>query len=269
MNNKLWWLVSIIVLSTTLAYADEGKVKASTSPAPSFKDSATGMEFVFVKGGCFPMGDIFGEGGPEEKPIHVVCVNDFYMGKYEVTQGEWKKIMGSNPSRFSSCGDSCPVENVSWADVQKFIGKLNKKSGDNNYKLPTEAEWEYAARSGGKNERYSGGDIAADVAWFIDLGGDVDINERHAIAVGKKRQNGLGIYDMSGNIWEWTNDWYGSGYYANSPRKNPAGPSTGDRRVVRGGSYGVGSYDLRTSYRNYLMPDHRSSAIGFRLLRGM
>jgi formylglycine-generating enzyme required for sulfatase activity len=112
------------------------------------------MPFVFVKGGCYQMGDTFGDGKSDEKPVHDVCVSDFYMGKYEVTQGQWKRIMGNNPSSFSGCGDNCPVENVSWKDVQDFISRLNRQSGK-RYRLPTEAEWEYAARSGGKREKWA------------------------------------------------------------------------------------------------------------------
>lgn len=225
-----------------------------------FKDSLADMGMVFVKGGCYQMGDTSGDGGPEEKPVHEVCVDDFYMGKYEVTQGQWKRIMGSNPSRFTDCGDNCPVEGVSWNDVREFIGRLNSLSGDSKYRLPTEAEWEYAARSGGRKEIYSGGDLYS-VAWFT---ADPS-NETHH--VGTKTPNGLGLYDMSGNVWEWTNDWYDSNYYSSSPRKNPTGPDTGSARVLRGGSWGVGPFEIRTAYRNYLSPDYRSGSIGFRLLR--
>jgi len=265
MAKKLWVLFAVIILSVNLSYAVETNTTVSVSPAPLIKDPATGMEFVFVKGGCYQMGDPLIQGGPEEKPVHEVCMNDFYIGKYEVTQEQWINIMRSNPSHFSSCGDDCPVENVSWNDVQDFISRLNKESGGSKYRLPTEAEWEYAARSGGKRERYSGGDVLADVAWFSDFGGD--ISDRRTKPVGDKRPNGLGIYDMSGNVWEWTNDWYASDYYSNSPRNNPTGPSSGDRRVLRGGSFGVGNFDVRTSYRNYLTPGYRSGGIGFRLLR--
>ena len=116
-------------------------------PPPPFKDSVTDMEFVYVDGGCFQMGDVFGDGeASDEKPVHEVCVDDFYIGKYEVTQGQWKAIMGDNPSKFDDCGDNCPVENVSWNDIQGFITKLNQQTGK-NYRLPTEAEWEYAAKA--------------------------------------------------------------------------------------------------------------------------
>ena len=264
MAKKLWVLFAVIVVSLNLGCAS--KAPFVIDPTTSIgKDPTTGIEMVYVKGGCYQMGDTSGAGGPEEKPVHEVCVDDFYMGKYEVTQGQWKSVMRNNPSYFASCGDNCPVDSVSWNDAQDFIRRLNSRSGEGKYRLPTEAEWEFAARSGGKRERYSGGDVLTDVAWFSEIGGDI-INRR-TIPVGKKKQNGLGIYDMSGNVWEWTNDWYGSDYYSSSPPKNPTGPDSGDRRVLRGGSWLNGAFDLRTTYRNFLTPNYRSHAIGFRLLR--
>jgi formylglycine-generating enzyme required for sulfatase activity len=276
-------LCAVMALSGTLVHAAENDkkdtssaptklvknaAKESTIPLPPkpFKDPVTGLEMVFVKGGCYKMGDIFGNGGPVEKPAHEVCMDDFYIGKYEVTQGQWKNLMGNNPSANREKQDNYPVENVSWSDVQDFINKLNSMSGGNNYRLPTEAEWEYAARSGGKNERYSGGDILDDVAKYFDYDGQPDYN-KGANPVGTRDPNGLGIYDMTGNVWEWINDWYASDYYSRSPGKNPKGPDSGERRVLRGGSWGNGAYDLRTTYRNFLPPDYRSGKIGFRLLR--
>jgi len=270
MTTKLWVLCAVLVLSVNFAYAGEGETKVSISPAPLFKDPATGMEFVFVKGGCYQMGDMSGDGtdwagGGEsnERPVHEVCVDDFYMGKYEVTGGQWKKIMGSNPSRDSGCregDDSCPVEAITWNDIQDFISRLNKKSDASKYRLPTEAEWEYAARSGGKSDRYSGGNDVDSVAWYNANSGE----KTHP--VGTKLPNGLGIYDLSGNVWETTNDWFASDYYANSPRNNPTGPSSGDRRLIRGGC-STGTYlNQRTSRRGAQEPDLQNSD-GFRLVR--
>jgi len=127
---------------------------AATSEKES-KDPVTGIELVFVKGGCYDMGNTFGDGDANEKPVHEVCVSDFSIGKYEVTQGQWKAIMGNNPSNFLSCGAACPAEGVSWDDIQGFIQKLNSRTGK-SYRLPTEAEWEYAARGGGKKDKYAG-----------------------------------------------------------------------------------------------------------------
>jgi len=232
-----------------------------TTGGDAFTDVTTGMSFVFVKGGCYQMGDTFGGGDGDEKPVHEVCVDDFYIGKYEVTQGQWQRIMGSNPSHFSSCGDNCPVENVSWRDVQEFIRKLNNQSGK-RYRLPTEAEWEYAARSGGKREKWSGtsdGSSLGDYAWYDANSG----GQTHP--VGQKRPNGLGLHDMSGNVWEWCQDWYGRNYYSSSGRDNPGGPSSGSHRVIRGGSWNSDAADARAAFRNRYIPVIRDSFLGFRL----
>lgn len=138
--------------------------------------------------------------------------------------------MGSNPSHFSSCGDKCPVESVSWNDAQDFISRLNSRTGK-RYRMPTEAEWEYAARSGGKREKYAGGNDVDAVAWYGSNSG----SRTHP--VGQKQPNGLGLYDMSGNVWEWCQDWYGGSYYNQSSRDNPGGPSSGSSRVIRGGGW--------------------------------
>jgi formylglycine-generating enzyme required for sulfatase activity len=229
-----------------------------TAGGGSHTDPTTGMEFVEVPGGCFQMGDTFGD-GDDEKPVHEVCVGNFSIGKFEVTQGQWRKVMGSNPSRFSSCGDNCPVEMVTWNDVQSFISKLNSQSG-NSYRLPTEAEWEYAARSGGKQEKYSGSNSIDAVAWYANNSG----SQTHP--VGQKQANGLGIYDMSGNVWEWCSDWYGRSYYSSSPKDNPQGPSSGSDRVVRGGGWNDGARDVRSAIRAGGGPGDRCDFLGFRLV---
>jgi len=253
------WLACALLLSS-------GAVACARAPIGPSRDLTPGIELVHVKGGCFLMGTAPGTpGGPEEKPAHEVCVNDFDIGKYEVTQGQWTAVMGSNPSHFKACGSECPVEMVSWNDVEAFLGKLNARSGGQGapgpYRLPTEAEWEYAARSGGKAEKYAGHDTdVTSVGRFNAQGSNLQ-------PVGGLAPNGLGLHDMSGNVWEWTNDWYQATYYALSPRDNPTGPATGDHRVVRGGSFGDEAFDLRTSYRNFLPPDYRSMSKGFRILR--
>jgi len=148
------------------------------------------------------MGDTFGDGKKDEKPSHKVCVNDFYLGIYEVTQGQWEKVMGNNPSSFKK-GNNYPVERVSWEDVQQFIHRLNSQTG-RKYRLPTEAEWEYAARSGGKQEKYAGTNQEGELkeyAWFTAN------SDFQTHPVGQKRPNGLGIYDMIGNVSEWCADW--------------------------------------------------------------
>ena len=215
--------------------------------------------FVFIKGGCYQMGDTFGDGDKDEKPVHEVCVDDFYMGKYEVTQKQWREIMGSNPSHFKKC-DDCPVEQVSWNDTQEYINKLNQKTGQ-KYRLPTEAEWEYAARSGGRSEKYSVGNDIDSVAWYNSNSGD----KTHP--VGQKEANGLGLYDTSGNVWEWCQDWYDSDYYRKSPRNNPRGADSGQYRVLRGGSWDHEPQVLRASHRGGTTPNYRSSDFGIRLVR--
>ena len=273
MAKKFWVLFAVIVFSVNVAYAVEGNTTVSVSPAPLFKDPTTGIEMVYVKGGCYQMGatDDDCDGTPEERPVHEVCVDDFYLGKYEVTQGQWKSIMESNPSNESFCGDNCPVGNVGWNDAQDFISRLNSRSGGSKYRLPTEAEWEYAARSGGKSERYSGGNDINSVAWYNEnsliFDPKTQVEEMRLHPVGTKAPNGFGIYDMAGSVWEWTNDWYGSNYYSSSPRNNPAGPDSGVDRVVRGGCVTGEAYNMRTARRNGYTPDTRRPSLGFRLLR--
>ncbi|TAN41392.1 MAG: hypothetical protein EPN22_15435 [Nitrospirae bacterium] len=241
------------------------------------KDPSTGIEMVLVKGGCYQMGDTFGDGDSDEKPVHEVCVDDFYIGKFEVTQGQWQAVMGNNPSNFKNCGDNCPVENVSWNDAQEFISRLNEKvplskGGTRGlYRLPTEAEWEYAARSGGKREKYAGGDDVDSVAWYNGNSGGGFFSSGKTQPVGTKAPNGLGIYDMSGNVWEWVQDWKGS--YSSGSQNNPTGPSSGKARVIRGGGVSMhfDEWYTRTSHRHGYDPADPygigGSYLGFRLVR--
>ena len=230
--------------------------QTASTTTKGFTDSTTGMEFVPVPGGCFQMGDTFGDGFDNEKPVHEACVSNFAIGKYEVTQGQYKKIMGNNPSNFSSCGDNCPVENVSWNDAQQFIQRLNSQSG-RSYRLPTESEWEYAARSGGRSEKYSGSNDVDSVAWYSGNSG----SKTHP--VGQKQPNGLGIYDMSGNVWEWVSDWYGT--YSSGRQQDSQGASSGSYRVNRGGSWISDAGHARAAFRSYDSPGDRRSFLGFRL----
>lgn len=216
-----------------------------------------GGDFIFVKGGTFQMGS---NEESDEKPIHSVTVDDFYIGKYEVTQKEWKEIMGSNPSYFK--GDNLPVEQVSWDDIQEFLRKLNAKTGG-NYRLPTEAEWEYAARGGASSRgyKYAGSNDIDEVAWYSSNSG----SKTHQ--VGTKQPNELGIYDMSGNVWEWCSDWYDSSYYSSSPSRNPKGPSSERYRVLRGGSWSSLQSYTRVAVRLSNSPGYRGSNYGFRVAR--
>jgi formylglycine-generating enzyme required for sulfatase activity len=194
--------------------------------------TVTGMEFVEVPGGTFEMGDLWGDGSNSEKPVHSVTVSSFCLGKYPVTQAQWQKVMGNNFSHFK--GDNRPVEQFSWDDCQKFIRKLNQQTG-RHYRLPTEAEWEYACRSGGKREKWAGCNSEAELeryAWYkANSNGQIH-------PVGQKRPNGLGLHDMTGNVFEYCHDCFDMDYYKKSSRDNPPGPSEGSRYVFRGGSYG-------------------------------
>ena len=218
------------------------------------------LQMIAVQGGTFTMGCTSEQGSDcygDETPTHQVTLSDFHIGKYEVTQAQWKIVMnGDNPSSFK--GDNLPVESVSWNEVQTFITKLNIMTGK-QYRLPTEAEWEYAARGGRNSEgyKYSGSNTVGNVAWYMNNSGD----KTHD--VGTKSPNELGIYDMSGNVWEWCNDWYGS--YSSSAKTNPQGPSSGSYRVFRGGSWSGIAIGARVSYRGGSSPGYRGIDLGFRL----
>ncbi|MBQ8226949.1 MAG: SUMF1/EgtB/PvdO family nonheme iron enzyme [Bacteroidaceae bacterium] len=214
---------------------------------------------VYVEGGTFTMGatkEQKRKARYNEKPAHQVTLSSFYIGKYEVTQAEWEAVMDSNPSHFK--GANLPVENVSWYDCLEFIRKLNVLTGK-QFRLPTEAEWEYAAR-GGKHsygEKYAVGGDVDNVAWYSGNSGD----KTHP--VGQKRGNELGLYDMSGNVWEWCQDWLGS--YSSSHQTNPTGPATGGERVLRGGSWFFGARWCRLSCRDGSYPGYRNDDNGLRL----
>ncbi len=241
-----------------VATGDTGGLKKKFDEATgrTWRDPTTGMEFVFVPGGCYRMGSNSGQ--HDEKPVHEVCVDGFWMGKFEVTQAEWQRVMGSNPSGFK--GDRNPVEQVSWNDAQEFIKRLNAK-GNGTFRLPTEAEWEYAARSGGKDEKYAGGNDVNRVAWYGGNSG----NKTHP--VGTKAPNGLGLYDMSGNVWEWCQDWYNDKAYSQHSRQNPIYSGGGGSRVDRGGSWFFNARLVRAADRDGGDPGGRSRDLGFRLLR--
>ena len=228
----------------------------------TFTVNGVTFEMVAVQGGTFTMGCTSEQGGdcyPDEKPTHSVTLSDYYIGKFEVTQKLWKAVMGKNPSNWK--GDDLPMESVSWNDVQEFIRKLNQQTGQ-NFRLPTEAEWEYAARGGNKSNgyKYSGSNNIGIVVWYTDNSG----SKTHP--VGQNIPNELGIFDMSGNVWEWCQDWYGS--YSNSSQTNPQGPSSGSYRVGRGGAWSYSAKGCRVSYRGILKPDCRDISIGFRLATG-
>ena len=214
---------------------------------------------VYVEGGTFMMGATSEQGSDaydREKPAHQMTLSSFSIGKYEVTQEEWEAVMGSNPSYFK--GKKLPVEKVSWDDCQKFIRKLNQLTGK-QFRLPTEAEWEYASRGGSMSRgyKYAGGNNLGSVAWYDDNSG----NKTHE--VGKKQPNELGLYDMSGNVWEWCQDWYGD--YSSSSQTNPTGSSSGSYCVYRGGSWSDLARFCRVSYRDGDAPGFHIYDLGLRL----
>lgn len=233
-------------------------------------------QMVFVEGGTFTMGqttvqteqvdtrvasDDDDDDSPrtDELPAHEVTVSDFYIGKYEVTQAQWRAVMGGNPSYFE--GDNLPVESVTWDEIQTFLATLNSMTGE-NYRLPTEAEWEYAARGGRKSQgfRYSGSDDIDCVAWYADN------SPKMMSPVGGKKPNELGLYDMSGNAFEWVFDWYGA--YTADAKINPKGPSSGTYHVLRGGSWKHSSSGCRVSFRTRI-PTYHLNKCGFRIAKGI
>ncbi len=221
-------------------------------------------DMVLVKGGTFKMGSTASE---DEQPVHDVSLDDFKIGKYQITQAQWLAVMGNNPAHFKG-NDKRPVENVSWNDTQNFIKKLNQLTGE-TFHLPTEAQWEFAARGGveSKGYKYAGSDNLEAVAWYREnsykKGEDHPDYGTHP--VGEKAANELDLYDMSGNVWEWCNDWYDKDYYKNCPKSNPKGPDSAAFRVLRGGSWYYSSRLCRSSYRDWYPPLIRFNYVGFRL----
>ena len=268
---KSGWLWAVVVAVTIVAIwlmvpfnkgasSDNSSNDSIYTPKiKTFYANGVPFEMVEVRGGTFRMGATSEQGCDAydwEKPVHSVTLSGYYIGKTEVTQALWKAVMGSNPSYFK--GDDLPVENVSWDDCQVFVRKLNSLTGQ-NFRLPTEAEWEFACR-GGNNSlgyKYSGSDNIDNVAWYDGNSGD----KTHPVAT--KSANELGIYDMSGNVWEWCCDWYGD--YTSGALTNPKGPESGSGRVCRGGGWLDGARFCRSSYRLINFPTFRFIILGLRL----
>ncbi len=235
------------------------------------RDISSNIQMLLIPAGTFTMGcnPIDKQCGVDESPLHQVTLSAFYMGRYEVTQAQWTARMGSNPSGYSGASDSPsrPVELVSWNMITSGSTSFMGLTG---LRLPTEAEWERAYRAGtttvfhsylGQPNGFNTHNFLVNIAWYDVNSG----NETHA--VGSKFANALGLYDMSGNVWEWCQDWYGSTYYASSPLTNPAGPATGSTRVLRGGSWFFASELCRGSERNVGVPSGAGSNVGFRVAR--
>ena len=243
--------------------ADGVRFKVETYGAETQTFTVNGVSFTMigVEGGTFTMGATSEQGTSEpwddEYPTHSVTLSNFAIGETEVTQELWRAVMGSNPSYFS--GTNLPVENVSWNDCQTFIQKLNQLTGK-KFRLPTEAEWEYAARGGKKSKgyKYAGSNTLSDVAWYSDNSS----SKTHPVK--QKQANELGLYDMSGNVWEWCQDWYGR--YSSSAQTNPTGPSSGSERMVRGRSWYDSASDCRFAPRGSGSPGIRNHHLGFRVV---
>ena len=261
-----WMLAAMLLMAFTFAACGSDDDDEKGDGTPKFQNQTItvgGVSFkmIAVEGGTFLMGspESDTEAYDDEKPQHEVTLSNYYIGETEVTQELWEAVMGSNPSEFK--GPKLPVEKVSWNDCQTFIGKLNEKTGK-TFRLPTEAEWEYAA-SGGKKSKgytYSGSNTIGNVAWYYDNRG------KTTHEVGTKQANELGIYDMTGNVMEWCQDWYGETYYEKSSTTDPQGPASGTSRVLRGGSWGSGAQSCRVAYRIYFNPGGRFNDDGLRLV---
>ena len=241
-------LLKLLVFSGSLIL-----LVACGKEAPVPKDCDVCPEMVVIPAGSFEMGGT----DPHEQPLHRVTLRSFSMGKTEVTQGQWRAVMvGSNPSDFGKCGDDCPVENVSWNDAKQFVSRLSAKTGK-TYRLPSEAEWEYACRAGGRQE-YCGGDSADNEGWT---------SRKATNPVAGKQANAWGLHDMSGNVWEWTEDCWNQDY-SNAPTDGGVW-TAGDcsRRVARGGSWSSDPLDLRSASRSWGTAASRSNVSGFRVAR--
>jgi len=267
MVRKLGIILAVLAVGSLQAYAkDERKPVAkensvaSVATGKSFRDCADCPEMVVIPPGSFEMGSNNGE--DNEKPVHRVTIGKaFALGKTEVTQGQWKALMGDNPSKYINCGDNCPVEMVNWDDAQAFIRKLNEKTGK-QYRLPSEAEWEYACRAGGTHA-YCGSDNMDSIGWYGGLAKPAGNSGKATNPVAGKQPNAFGLYDMSGNVWEWVEDSYHENYNG-APTDGSAWQGDEALRVPRGGSW---SYLQRAAKRGGSQPKYRFGTIGFRLAR--
>ncbi len=260
MTKRLFIAMLLLLAVPVLAWAQQQDSLTITVKGVDFK-------MILVQGGTFTMGGTSEQGREaydSEKPAHKVTLSTYYIGETEVTQALWTAVMGDNPSYLK--GDERPVDHVSWDDCQKFVSRLSQLTGK-KFRMPTEAEWEFAARGGSKSVsyKYSGANEIDAVAWQWDnagsKGGTMDYGSH---VVKNKKPNELGIYDMSGNMWEWCSDWWGE--YSDAPQTNPQGAAEGSVRVCRGGGWGDHPEVCRTSTRKNSDPDSRNSNLGLRLV---
>ena len=231
------------------------------------------MDFVWIEPGMFTMGSPDSESGrfSDEGPQHEVTIRrGFWLGRYEITQAQWESVMGTTPwvgQSYVQAHPNHPAVYISWNDMETFVGRLNEAAGETLYRLPTEAEWEYAARAG-TTTRWSFGEDESqlrDYAWYAESAWNAGL--QYAQPVGTKRPNPWGLYDMHGNVWEWVQDWYDSSYYGSSPSVDPPGPTTGSGRVFRGSAFSNSARRVRSASRSRFDPGLRNFVVGVRLLR--
>jgi formylglycine-generating enzyme required for sulfatase activity len=290
-----FFLTVIFALATPVAAVDTGtRVAAAQTPAapalPKSISNSLGMTFRYIPPGSFRMGSPESEPGRDrdETRHSVTLTKGFYMQVTEVTQKQWKEIMGNNPSNFGQCGDDCPVENVNWNEVQAFIQRLNLKDGYGYYRLPNEAEWEYACRAGSDTATYAGdmpilgkrnAPALNGIAWYggnscVDYSKGRDCSQWQQTQTtctvcgpheaGLKDPNAWGLFDMLGNVYEWCQDYFGE--YPTNALTNPTGPVNGTRRIARGGAWDYHAKNCRSANRNHFTPQSRHDYLGFRLV---
>jgi formylglycine-generating enzyme required for sulfatase activity len=231
------------------------------------------MSFVLIPAGSFIMGSPAAEPerDPDERQHPVTISKPFYLQTTQVTQKQWAQVMGINPSRFKDCGGDCPVDSISWEDAQEFIRRLNQQERVNKYRLPSEAEWEYACRAGTSTPFYTGRCVSTNEANYNGnsplSGCPKGENRKRSLPVSSFPANPWGLYDMHGNVWEWCQDWYGD--YPTGHVTDPTGPACGEKRVLRGGSWVCVAWGIRSAIRSWLRPGDRGGVIGFRLARDL
>ncbi len=234
---------------------------ASAAPE-AWREPLTGMNFIKMTGGCYQMGDTFGKGESNELPVHEICLRSYWVGQYEVTQGEWNKAVAFNPSAFSASAQH-PVDSVNQTDITNFIEKLGNANPGRKFRLPTEAEWEYACRAAGLQTMYGGQQppTGGNTAEYADQHGE------STLPVGSFSANALGLHDMSGNLWEWVSDVYAADAYLQHPRNNPQYNASGPSRLLRGGGWSHPAGFARCSKRHmHCRPSARFDFVGFRLV---
>ncbi len=248
-----------IPLGHTACQACEQETQQPSEDVEVFIEPATEMELLYLPAGTYMMGDTFDEGAEDEHPVHPVHLEGFYIGKYPVTQMQWKFVMQANPSKFR--GDRHPAEQVNWYDAQEFITRITEAGGEKRrFSLPTEAQWEYAARSCGKEERFAGGDDVDAVAWYEEN------SDEMTHPVGTRVPNHVGLYDMCGNVSEWCLDIFRHDAYKLHGPRDPVCTKGGEDRVIRGGSWNLDAWGVRCAKRFGLFPEYAAAGVGFRIV---